>query len=327
MPPNQTDWENEAVYDYQDESKEPAHIRTQSKFYQEIRARQYFHLHINLTLLENIMQREPVLRGMPVYDSTFNAVRSGKNLFIKAPGPVRSLQYLLPAANSILEFGPCKHRRAPEPGARLPLRPLSLLVLCPTLGEAEDVQKMGTMLVKGHRGGMKVVAMDPPKRQLDAFSSGGANVLTTTPGILLQWLALSHTKAFLHDFLKDVQLLVVDGRAYALRNGDFLELLDAVMEDIPLPKETQRVIISDEYDSQLDGPLTRRFFPAGYESHYGPRLEEIQALRGARQEKKQEHQRRRKKHKRGRRKTLASLKDEDSAERKTGSHHFLNDDT
>lgn len=308
--------------DNQDEYKEPAWIHNRSQFYQEICARQNFHADLHPTVLRNIMVRDTLLLGMPVCDSTFNAVRSGRNLFIQTPGLVRSLQYLLPVAHSILDFGVFERRRMPEHGGQLPLRPLSLLVLCPTRAEAEDVQQLGTRLVRGHLGGMKMTTMYAPDRQLSILRTRGVNVLTSTPEILLQWHALSHTKAFLHELLQDVETLVVDAKTSSLRHGDFIELIGAVMEDIPLRGETQRVIVSDDYDSQLDGPLTRRFLPGGYDVNHEPRLEDIEALRGVRQEKKRKRIRRRNKRIKRWRETLATLKNGRLAKKGKGFRSF-----
>lgn len=116
----------------------------------------------------------------------------------------------------------------------------------------------------------------------------------STPEVILQWLALPHAKSPLCEALQDLQTLVVDGKASSLRGGDFLQLLEAVMEDIPLQKKTQRVVISDEHDPQLDEQLTRLVLQDGYEVHQEPRLEQIQETHRAREKDKKRDERARK---------------------------------
>lgn len=256
-------------------------------FRQDITVHQNFHAKLHATVFKNIMRREPLLRGMPVYDTTFDAVRSGRNLFIQTERSVRSLQYLLPVMQSILESGPLRRSRP-----QLLPRPSSLLVLCPTGGHAQDVQGMATRLIKGHKFGVGVMTLSvPSQRHSKDLRTKGFNVLMSTPENILQWLALPHAKSPLCEALQDLRTLVVDGKASSLRGGDFLQLLEAVMEDIPLQKKTQRVIISDEHDPQLDGQLTRLVLQDGYEVHQEPQLEQIQEAHWAREKEKKRDER------------------------------------
>lgn len=244
-------------------------------FSREITVHQNFHAKLHPTVFKNIMRREPLLRGMPVYDTTFDAVRSGRNLFIQTERSVRSLQYLLPVMQSILESGPLKRRRP-----QLLPRPSSLLVLCPTVGHAQDIEMMAKRLIKGHKFGVGVMTLSvPAERYSNALRTKGFNVLMSTPEIILQWLALPHAKAPLCEALQDLQTLVVDGKASTLRGRDFLQLLKAVIENVPLHEKTQRVVISDKHDPQR----TRLVLQDGYEVHQEPRLEQIQETHWARE--------------------------------------------
>lgn len=256
-------------------------------FRQDITVHQNFHAKLHATVFKNIMRREPLLRGMPVYDKTFDAVRSGRDLFIQTERSVRSLQYLLPVMQSILESGPLRRSRP-----QLLPRPSSLLVLCPTGGHAQDVQGMATRLIKGHKFGVGVMTLSvPSQRHSKDLRTKGFNVLMSTPENILQWLALPHAKSPLCEALQDLQTLVVDGKASSIRGGDFLQLLKAVMEDIPLQKKTQRVIISDEHDPQLDEQLTRLVLQDNYELHQEPQLEQIQETHWAREKEKKRDER------------------------------------
>lgn len=252
-------------------------------FSREITVHQNFHAKLHPTVFKNIMRREPLLRGMPVYDTTFDAVRSGRNLFIQTERSVRSLQYLLPVMQSILESGPLRRSRP-----QLLPRPSSLLVLCPTVGHAQDIEMMAKRLIKGHKFGVGVMTLSgPAERQTKALRTKGFNVLMSTPEIILQWLALLHAKSPLCKALQDVQTLVIDGEASFLRDGDFLQMLKAVMEDIPLQTKTQRVIISGHRDPQL----TRLVLQDGYEVHQEPRLEQIQETHWAREKETKKNER------------------------------------
>lgn len=228
-------------------------------FVRKITVQQDFHAKLDATLFMNIMRREPLLRGMPVYDSTFDAVRSGRDLFIQTDRSARSLQYLLPLINRILELRPWKRRRRRKVKSdpQLSARPSSLLVLCPTLGHAQDVQMIATRLIKGHENGLDMMTLSgPAQKPSNALMTRGFNALMSTPEIILQWLALPHAKSPLCEALQDLQTLVVDGKASVLRGGDFLQLLEAVMGNIPLHEKIQRVVISDKHDPQLDEQLT-----------------------------------------------------------------------
>lgn len=258
-------------------------------FQREITVPQDFHAKLHATLLKNIMRSTPVLRGMPVYDSTFDAVRSGRNLFIQTALPTRSLQYLLPLIQSILDFGLFRRRREVKPDAQLPLRPTSLLVLCPTLGGAQDIQSMGTRLQSRTDVVEIMILTVPSGKQINPLRDRGFNILISTPEIILQWLALPHANVPLTEALQDVQTLVVDGQASSLRRGDFLELLKEVMKDLPLHAKTQRVIISDEHDPKLDERLTSVVLHGGHELLQEPRVEEI--LEMAREQHKKRQQR------------------------------------
>lgn len=281
--------ENEGANNDQDKTKGIPWASRMGPVLREKVAEQDFHLRLHAGLLKTITNVAPVLRGMPVYDSTFDAVRSGGNLFMTTEREVRSLQYLLPVIQSILEFGVWKRRREVKPGAQLPPRPTSLLVLCPTLGEAEVVQEMSARLVKHHSFGIDSKALTASSNRLiKALNNQGFTILTSTPEIILQWLALHHAKVLLNEALQDVQTLVIDGEARSLRHGDFLELLKAVMEDLPLPSTTQRVIISDEHDPQLDGRLAELVLGDDYKCHQEPQPEEIQELQRAQEKKMKE---------------------------------------
>lgn len=259
------------------------------RYRREITVEQDFHAKLYATLLKNIMRREPLLRGMPVYDSTFDAVRSGRNLFIQTERPVRSLQYLLPVVQGIFDFGPWKRKREVKPDAQLPLRPLSALVICPTLGDAHSVEMMGTRLVRDRHAVVEMTTLSVPNQaKTKALRTQGFNILIATPEAILQWLAVPHSKIPLHEALQDVQTLVVDGKASSLRSEDFCVLLKDVMEDLPLPEKTQRVIISDKYDPQLDGPLTRMVLSDDYEINQEPRLEEVQEMQLAREKRRRQ---------------------------------------
>lgn len=259
------------------------------RFRREITVEQDFHSKLHATLLKNIMRREPLLRGMPVYDSTFDAVRSGRNLFLHTERPVRSLQYLLPVVQGIFDFGPWKRRREVKPDVQLPLRPLSVLVICPTLGYAQSVEMMGTRLVRDRHTIVEITTLSAPNQaKTKALMTKGFNILTATPEAILQWLAVPHNKIPLHEALQDVQTLVVDGKASSLRSEDFCVLLKDVMQDLPLREKTQRVIISDKYDPQLDGPLTRMVLNDDYEINQEPRLEEVQKMQLAREKRRRQ---------------------------------------
>ncbi|KAG6358424.1 hypothetical protein INS49_014308 [Diaporthe citri] len=261
---------------------------------------QDFHEHLHASLLKNIMRSGPVLRGMPVYDRTFDAVRSGRNLFMKSALPARSLQYLLPVIQTILDFGVWRRRRKVKADDQLPFRPSTLLVLCPTLGGAQHVLTMGTRLIGGHDAGVDMMVLsDPTAKQMNAFRIRGPNILMSTPECILQWLALPHAKIPLNEALQDVQTLVIDGLASSLRQEEFLELLKEVMKDLPLHKKTQRVIISDDHDPQLDERLTSLVLHGGNELVQEPRLEEIMEMKRAQDKKRQQREKSRRGAKRG----------------------------
>lgn len=290
VPRGQDAWDNEAADDDQGRLEGVPWRNGLSRFRQEITLPQDFHEKLNATLLKNIMRREPLLRGMPVYDSTFDAVRSGKNLFIETERSVRSLQYMLPTVQSILDFGLWKRRREVKPDAQLPLRPLSVLVICPNLGAAHDVEALAKRLVRGEKqwrsDRLEMMTLNvPTQRKSKTLRTEGFNVLISTPEFILQWLAMPDAKEYFHESLQDVQTLVVDGKASSLRNKDFLELLKDVMEDIPLHEKTQRVIISDKHDPQLDEHLTRLVLRDDYEINREPRLEEVQEMQRAREKR------------------------------------------
>lgn len=259
-------------------------------FQREITVPQDFHAKLHASLLKNIMRSGPVLRGMPVYDRTFDAVRSGKNLFMQTALVVRSLQYLLPVIQGIHDFGVLRRRREVRPDAQLPPCPSSLLVLCPTLGGVQDVQMMGTKLQARDAVVDMMVLSAPTTKQINPLRTRGFNILMSTPETILQWLALPHAKIPLTEALQDVQTVVVDGEASSLRRGDFLELLKEVMNDLPLNMKTQRVIISDEYDPQLDERLIGLVMHGGYELLQDPQLEEILDMQLAQEKKRRERE-------------------------------------
>jgi hypothetical protein len=66
---------------------------------------------------QNASTELPLLRGMPVFDATFNAIRSGTKLMFNLPVIERSVQYLLPLAHSIVEQGPRVLARGPSSNA------------------------------------------------------------------------------------------------------------------------------------------------------------------------------------------------------------------
>lgn len=281
----EADRDDEVANNDQDKPKER---RKESELDAEIRAPQDFHSQLHPTLLANIMQMRPLLRGMPVYDSTFDAVRSGRNLFIQAPCPSRTLQYLLPLAHSIIERGVCKRKHEPKSNDHKPARPSELLVICPTLDDAREVHATATRLLKSHGAGLDMVVLGSPMNSgLLKYKERGYNVLISTPEILLHWTSLGHAKALLVELLQDLKTLVVDGQASSLRHPVFHELLGGVMEDMALPGEAQRLVISDGYDPKLRR-LMEVVLPGDHELHHEPRLDEIQELRGARLDYKQE---------------------------------------
>lgn len=281
-------WESEPANDGQGMLEQVPWRNRMGNFQREITVPQDFHAQLHASLLKSIMQSKPVLRGMPVYDATFDAVRSGRNLFIQTALPVRSLQYLLPVVQSIHDFGVLKRRREVKPDAQLPPRPSSLLVLCPTLGDAQDVQMMGTRL-QGRDFVVKMVALsDPTPKHIIPLRTLGFNILMSTPEFILKWLALPHARIPLIEALQDVQTLVVDGQASSLRRADFLEVLKEVMNDLPLDKKTQRLIVSNEHDPQLDERLAGLVLDGGYEIVQEPRLEEILDMQRAQEKKRQQ---------------------------------------
>ncbi|KAL2283156.1 hypothetical protein FJTKL_10054 [Diaporthe vaccinii] len=288
VPQGQTAWESEPANDGQGTLEQVPWRDRMGHFQREITVPQDFHAKLHASLLKSIMQSKPVLRGMPVYDATFDAVRSGRNLFIQTALPVRSLQYLLPVIQGIHDCGVLRRRREVKPDAQLPPRPSSLLVVCPTLGGAQDVQMMGTKLQRRDVVVDMMALSVPAAKQINPLRTLGFNILMSTPEFILQWLALPHAKIPLIDALQDVQTLVVDGQASSLRRGDFLEVLKEVMSDLPLNKKTQRVIVSDKHDPQLDERLAGLVLDGGYEVLQEPRLEEIMDMQRAQEKKRQE---------------------------------------
>lgn len=248
---------------------------------QKIREPQEFHYHLHPALLKNIMRKKPLLRAMPVYDSTFDAVLSGRNLFIKAPGQHRALQYLLPVAHSML-----KHGVGRDPGTT---RTTEVLVICPTWNDAKAVEVMGTRLLQNLGSGLKmaVLTISMNMRAVKHISKGH-DVLISTPEVLLQWLALGQKKKILLKTLQGFKTLVIDGEAYSLSRSGFLEMLDGALKDIPRSREVQRVVISDKHNQNLAWHLFRMAQIGDYEFHREPRLEEVAALRETRQVEKKE---------------------------------------
>lgn len=248
----------------------------------QTREPQAFHAKLHKGVLENIMKTKPLLRGMPVYDSTFDLVQSGKNLLIEAPGPVRTLQYLLPLTHNILLDGDWRRERRPklESSGQGPERPPELLVICPSLDDAHEVQDTGTRLFKSSGVGLEFSVLDQPmKTGLRRQGVQGCNILTSTPEVLLQCLALQHARARLVKILEHVKTLVVDGEAGTMRRPDFLDTLGGVMEDIPLQQGTQRIVISDKHDPVLDKRLRKMVLTGKYELHHEPRFDETLTLR------------------------------------------------
>lgn len=257
---------------------------------QKIREPQEFHYHLHPALLKNIMRKKPLLRAMPVYDSTFDAVLSGRNLFIKAPGQYRALQYLLPVAHSMLKHGVGRHGRRPISGDQGTARTTEVLVICPTWDDAKAVEVMGTRLLQNLGSGLKmaVLTVSMNMRAVKHMSEGH-DVLISTPEVLLRWLALGQNKKILLKILQGFKTLVIDGEAYSLSRSGFLEMLDGALKDIPRSREVQRVVISDKHNQNLAWHLFRMAQIDDYEFHLEPRLEELQALRATRQvEKKRE---------------------------------------
>lgn len=291
VPQGQTAWESEAANDDQGKPGEVPWRYKMGQLQREITVPQDFHAKLHESLLKNIMRSQPVLRGMPVYDATFDAVQSGRNLFIQTALSVRSLQYLLPVIQSILDFGIWRRRRKVKPDAQLPPRPSALLVLCPTLGGAQDVQMMGTKLTNRHEAGVDMAVLSVPSaKQINMLRIRGFNILMSTPEFILQWLALPHARSPLIEALQDVQTLVVDGQASSLRQGDFLEVLKEVMRDLPLNMKAQRVVISDKHDPQLDERLTSLVLPGGHELLQEPRLEEILEMQRVQKKKREDRE-------------------------------------
>lgn len=258
---------------------------------QKIREPQEFHYHLHPALLKNIMRKKPLLRAMPVYDSTFDAVLSGRNLFIKAPGQYRALQYLLPVAHSMLKHRVGKHGRPSMPGGQGTARTTEVLVICPTWDDAKAVEVMGTRLLQNLGSGLKmaVLTISMNMRAVKHISKGH-DVLISTPEVLLQWLALGQKKKILLKTLQGFKTLVIDGEAYSLSRSGFLEMLDGALKDIPRSREVQRVVISDKHNQTLAWHLFRMAQIGDYEFHREPRLEEVAALRESRQVEKNREQ-------------------------------------
>lgn len=254
----------------------------------KIREPQEFHHGLHPALLQNIMRKRPLLRGMPVYDSTFNAVRSGKNLFIEAPIQSRALQYLLPVVHSVFEG--IWSRGPPMPDGRPPVTPLEVLIICPILDDVKAVEFMGTRLLRNSGSRLKMAVLGRPKHKGSVENmSQGYNILISTPENLLQWLALGQKKAILLEKLQDLKTIVIDGEARRLSRSDFLETLDGALEDIPRSREVQRVVISDKHNQKLAWHLLKVPQIGDYEFHREPRLEGIQALREGPQGEEKEH--------------------------------------
>lgn len=253
----------------------------QEASYWDATAHQEFHKKLHQSLLKNIMRNKLVLRSMPVFDSTFEAVASGRDLFVQSTRSVRSLAYLLPITHKILEFGVWKRRREVKPDSKLGA-PSSLLILCPTLPDAQAIHIMGSRLLKDFISGMDIMVLGTSAHyRVNRLKTEGSSVLISTPEVLLEWLGLAHVRPVLLEAVKDVQTLVVDGEARAMRRGHFLELLRDVLKDMPLGAEAQRVIVSDEHDAERDAPLTKLVFRGEHDFHLEPRVEEMQEIREA----------------------------------------------
>lgn len=253
----------------------------QEASYWDATAHQEFHNKLHQSMLKNITRNKLVLRSMPVFDSTFEAVASGRDLFVQSTRSVRSLAYLLPITHSILEFGIWKRRREVKPGSKL-VAPSSLLILCPTLPDAQAIHIMGSRLLKDLNSGMEIMVLGTSAHyRVNRLKTQGSSVLISTPEVLLEWLGLAHVRPVLLEAVKDVQTLVVDGEARAMRRGHFLELVRDVLKDMPLGAGVQRVIISDGHDPERDAPLTKLVFRGEHDFHLEPRVEEMQEIREA----------------------------------------------
>lgn len=253
----------------------------QEASYWDATAHQEFHNKLHQSLLKNITRNKLVLRSMPLFDSTFDAVASGRDFFVQSTRSVRSLAYLLPITHSILEFGVWKRRREVKPGSKL-VAPSSLLILCPTLPDAQAIHIMGSRLLQDLNSGMEIMVLGTSAHyRVNSLKTKGSSVLISTPEVLLEWLGLAHVRPVLLEAVKDVQTLVIDGEARAMRRGHFLELLRDVLKDMPLGAEVQRVIISDGHDPERDAPLTKLVFRGEHDFHLEPRVEEMQEIREA----------------------------------------------
>ncbi|POS70266.1 ATP-dependent RNA helicase mss116, mitochondrial precursor [Diaporthe helianthi] len=247
-------------------------------------ARPEFHAQINDVLPENFKKVVPRVRGMPVYDSIFDAVLSGKNLFIQAPGQGRSLQYLVPLVHDILQqraAAPPRRRRESKHKSEKNPSPESsckLLVICPRPEDATEVKDNGTRLVKKQEPEIMVWAQETP-RKAGLRIKEGCHILTSSPEILLQWLAIAPARASLLKTLEGVETLVVDGKGSTMWGVDFLETLAAVLKDIPLQRGTQRIVVSDKRDPDLHKHLERMVLSRDFDFHHDLRMDPIQTMR------------------------------------------------
>lgn len=234
---------------------------------------QDFHAQLDPALFREIMIDNRVRRGMPVFDSAFSAVKSGKNLFMQTSVSNRSLQYLLPIAQTFLETG------VSRPQARHTF----MLVLCATAMEMNIVRDMGNLLFRRSGAAMRICIMEKfSPQQVKKIERQGCDALVCTPEALLQWSTLGHLSGFLRDMLQSLQILVVDGQARSLRDSNFLECLLAVTERLPViggESEVQRVVVSDDHDPQLDELLKKLVLPGDHELLHDQELERIQELR------------------------------------------------
>lgn len=252
-----------------------------------MRAPQKFHATIHPVMKENLMRMGAFTSHMPVYDSTFDAVLSGRNLFIQVPGGGRWLQYLLPLAHKILEHGVWRPgsvpQPEPDPKAALSKRPSEVLVICPTLDETPKAVFWGLSFLFHHADGLRILVLKTTvnwaQRKPWEHTIPRCNVLISTPEILLRCLAIRKARACLLKTLEDVKTVVVDGKGKFMRRPDFFKMLGGVMDDIPVQPGTQRIVITDEHDPDLNRGLERTFLHGDYEFHHDPRLDEIQALR------------------------------------------------
>lgn len=302
-----------AANDGQIETRTQGTTSPRAKTYDEIDARirepQEFHAKIHPKSLERHIYMGNARSGMPVHDSTFDAVLSGRNLFLQVPGPGRWVQYLLPLGHKILERGIWRPRRVHEPEANprpaSAWRPTEVLAICPLLDDAKDAEYLGQRLFDHQAGALNISTLwrsmvavlnapgvTPPNKHL-IHQWHRCNVLMAFPECLVQCLAIEPARARVLKRLRNVKTVVVDGRGKDMRRPDFFKMLGGIMDDLPLQQGTQRIVISYEHDPDLTRHLEGLFLSSDYEFHQYPYLEEIQARKKEARRKRQEYWRNR----------------------------------